>query len=84
MTENNLKNELKEKNKLIAELEDGVSDEIDNLREEVKELKKKNEFLEKRDNDFQRNFETDKKLFKNQLKEIEDLKLNWEKEEKWK
>ena len=59
---------------MIAELEEGISDEIDNLREELKQIKKKNKLLEERDKDFQRNFEADKKIFKNQLKEINELK----------
>ncbi len=65
---------LKEKDELIAKLEEGISDEIDNLREELKQIKKKNKLLEERDKDFQRNFEADKKIFKNQLKEINELK----------
>lgn len=74
MDECDFKKQLKEKDELIAQLEEGISDEIDNLREEIKKIKKKNELLEERDKDFQRNFEADRKIFKEQLEEIDKLK----------
>ncbi len=73
---NILRDELKlvEKDELIAELEEGISDEIDNLREELKKVKKNYESLDKRAEDFQKNFKADKEIFKRQLKEIKELK----------
>ncbi len=64
--------ELKEENELLKE---GISDEIDGLREELNKVKKKNEFLEKQAIDYQDNFRKDRVLFSSQLKEIKELKL---------
>ncbi len=64
--------DLKEENSLLKE---GISDEIDNLKEDIKKLKKRNEFLEKQAIDFQRVFNDDREIFKEQLEEIKQLKL---------
>ena len=63
-----------EKDKLIEMLKEGINDEIDNLREDVKKFEKRNVFLKKRDKDFQRVFEDDKVIFKEQIEEIRMLK----------
>ena len=69
------KEELKEENELLKE---GISDEIDNLREELRKIKKRNLFLEKQAVDYQENFRKDRILFSNQLKEIKELKKEQE------
>ena len=71
------KEELKEENELLKE---GISDEIDNLREELRKIKKRNLFLEKQAVDYQENFIKDRILFSNQLKEIKELKKEQEDE----
>ena len=65
---------LLELKKIIEDLENVISKEIDNLREELKKTKKKNEFLEKQEKDYQKNFKRDREIFKNQQKEIRNLK----------
>lgn len=69
--------DLKEKDEEIEMLKEGISDEIDNLREDIKRLKERNGFLEEQDRDFQRVFNDDKKLFQQQSKEIKRLKENF-------
>ncbi len=63
-----------EKDEMIEELQEGISDEIDNLREEIIKLKKRNKFLEDRDKDFQRVFDDDRAIFNKQSEEIDELK----------
>lgn len=64
----------KELQEEIEILKEGISDEIDNLREELKKVNKKGDFLESQANDYKRVFDDDRKIFKDQQKEIEELK----------
>ena len=62
--------ELREENELLKE---GISNEIDNLREELQKIKKKNKFLESQAVDYQRVFEDDRKIYKDQSRKIAEL-----------
>ncbi len=68
------KKTFKEMEEEIKMLKEGISNEIDNLREELNKIKKRNNFLEKQAVDYQENFRKDRILFSEQLKEIEELK----------
>jgi len=65
----------KEKDKEIEILKNGISDEIDNLREELKKSKKKIEDLTKMKNSYLRVIEDDKEIFKEQREEIRKFKF---------
>ena len=65
---------MEDKDKEIEMLKEGISDEIDNLREENKKLKKRNEELEKLAIDYQRVFEEDRNIYKKQVEEIKRLR----------
>ena len=58
----------------IEMLKEGISNEIDNLREDLKKVKKRNEELEKITDSYQRVFEDDRIIFKDQLKQIKRFK----------
>ena len=63
----------KEKDELIIELQDNLSNEIYSKQEEIKGLEAKNKYLWGLIKDYQKNFERDKKLFKDKQEEIDKL-----------